>query len=158
MLPNGEAGFTPAHLNFYRIGGHKAHPTDGLALLQLWRAQRGAAGFRVENAGGRSVTVRTAFAMPDTPDIDIDYVANLARLALTAEEKVTFARQLGDVLAYIEKLKQAEVSGVEPTAHAFDVCNVWAEDVPQPGLSNEDALRNAPAARDGMIVVPKVVE
>ena len=96
--------------------------------------------------------------MPDTPDIDIDYVANLARIALTAAEKVTFARQLGDVLAYIEKLKQADVAGVEPTAHAFDVCNVWADDVPQPGLSNEDAMRNAPAARDGMIVVPKVVE
>jgi aspartyl-tRNA(Asn)/glutamyl-tRNA(Gln) amidotransferase subunit C len=97
--------------------------------------------------------------MPDTPNnIDIDYVANLARLALTPEEKATFARQLGDVLAYIEKLKQADVSGVEPTAHAFDVSNVWAADVPRPGLSVEDALRNAPAVRDNMIVVPKVVE
>ena len=97
--------------------------------------------------------------MPDTPNnIDIDYVANLARLALTSEEKVTFARQLGDVLAYIEKLKQADVAGVEPTAHAFDVSNVWADDVPRAGLSVEDALRNAPASRDNMIAVPKVVE
>lgn len=97
--------------------------------------------------------------MPDTPNaIDIDYVANLARLALSPEEKVTFARQLGDVLAYIEKLKQADVSGVEPTAHAFDVHNVWAADVPAPGLAVEDVIRNAPAARDNMISVPKVVE
>ena len=96
--------------------------------------------------------------MSDTPNIDIDYVANLARLALTPDEKATYARQLGDVLAYIEKLKSAEVSGVEPTAHAFDVSNVWAEDVPQPGLSVTDALRNAPAVRDNMFVVPKVVE
>ena len=97
--------------------------------------------------------------MPDTPNhIDIDYVANLARLALSPEEKVTFARQLGDVLAYIEKLKQADVSGVEPTAHAFDVHNVWAADVPAPGLAVEDVIRNAPASRDNMIAVPKVVE
>ena len=96
--------------------------------------------------------------MPDAPNIDIDYVAGLARLALTPEEKATYARQLGEVLAYIEKLKGVDVSGVEPTAHAFDVSNVWGEDVPQPGLSVEDALRNAPAARDNMIVVPKVVE
>ena len=94
----------------------------------------------------------------DTPNIDIDYVANLARLALSPEEKATYARQLGDVLAYIEKLKQADVTGVEPTAHAFDVHNVWAADVPAPGLSVEDALRNAPAQRDNMIAVPKVVE
>ena len=97
--------------------------------------------------------------MPETPNsIDIDYVANLARLALSPEEKATYARQLGDVLAYIEKLKQADVTGVEPTAHAFDVHNVWAADVPTPGLSVEDALRNAPAQRDNMIAVPKVVE
>jgi aspartyl-tRNA(Asn)/glutamyl-tRNA(Gln) amidotransferase subunit C len=96
--------------------------------------------------------------MADTPDIDINYVASLARIALTPTEKETFARQLGDVLAYIEKLKQADVTGVEPTAHAFDVSNVWAEDVPAPGLSVADILRNAPASRDDMIVVPKVVE
>ncbi len=97
--------------------------------------------------------------MPDTPKhIDIDYVASLARLALTPEEKATFSRQLGDVLAYIEKLKQAEVNGVEPTAHAFDVHNVWAADVPAAGLPVEDVLRNAPAHRDNMISVPKVVE
>lgn len=97
--------------------------------------------------------------MPETPNsIDIDYVANLARLALSPEEKATFARQLGDVLAYIEKLKQADVSGVEPTAHAFDVHNVWAADVPAPGLAVEDVIRNAPASRDNMIGVPKVVE
>lgn len=97
--------------------------------------------------------------MPDTPNnIDIDYVASLARLALTPDEKATYARQLGDILAYIETLKQVEVTGVEPTAHAYDVHNVWAADVAQPGLPVEDVLRNAPAARDNMISVPKVVE
>ena len=96
--------------------------------------------------------------MANTSHIDIDYVANLARLALTAQEKEVFSRQLGDVLRYIEKLGEVDVSQVEPTAHAFPVTTVWADDVPQPGLPVEAALRNAPAQRDHMIVVPRVVE
>jgi aspartyl-tRNA(Asn)/glutamyl-tRNA(Gln) amidotransferase subunit C len=96
--------------------------------------------------------------MAQPTDLDIDHVANLARLALTPEEKATFSAQLGDVLAYIEQLKAVDVTGIEPTAHAFPLYNVWADDVPQPGLPVEEALRNAPAQRDHMIVVPKVVE
>jgi aspartyl-tRNA(Asn)/glutamyl-tRNA(Gln) amidotransferase subunit C len=96
--------------------------------------------------------------MASPSDIDINYVANLARLALTDAEKETFSRQLGDVLRYIEKLSAVDVSQVEPTAHAFPVSNVWAEDVAQPGLSVEAALKNAPAQRDNMVVVPVVVE
>ncbi len=91
-------------------------------------------------------------------DLNIDRIANLARLALTPEEKIKFSAQLSDVLTNIEKLKQVDVTGVEPTAHAFPVYNVWADDVAKPGLSVEDALRNAPEKRDNMIVVPKVVE
>ena len=56
------------------------------------------------------------------------------------------------------KLKQVDVTGVEPMAHAAPVFNVWREDVAQPGLSVEQALRNAPAQRQNMVVVPKVVE
>lgn len=91
-------------------------------------------------------------------DLNIDRIANLARLALTPEEKAKFSAQLADVLTNIEKLKQVDVTGVEPTAHAFPIYNVWADDVAKPGLSVEDALRNAPEKRDNMIVVPKVVE
>ena len=50
------------------------------------------------------------------------------------------------------------MTGVEPTAHAFALYNVWQEDVARPGLPVDQALRNAPAQRDHMIVVPKVVE
>ncbi|MET0263882.1 MAG: Asp-tRNA(Asn)/Glu-tRNA(Gln) amidotransferase subunit GatC [Rariglobus sp.] len=96
--------------------------------------------------------------MAANEDLNIDRIANLARLALTPEEKVKFSAQLADVLTNIEKLKQVDVTGVEPTAHAFPVYNVWADDVSRPGLSVEDALRNAPEKRDNMIVVPKVVE
>ena len=91
-------------------------------------------------------------------DLNIDHVANLARLALTTEEKALFASQLGEVLDSIEKLKRVNVDGVEPMAHAFPVFNVWAEDIPEPGLPVESALANAPAQRDHMISVPTVVE
>jgi aspartyl-tRNA(Asn)/glutamyl-tRNA(Gln) amidotransferase subunit C len=96
--------------------------------------------------------------MADTSQLNIDYVAQLARLALTTDEKQRFAQQLGSVLAYVEKLKEVDVSGVEPTAHAFEVVNVWQADVPVIPMSPEDALRNAPASREQMIVVPKVVD
>jgi aspartyl-tRNA(Asn)/glutamyl-tRNA(Gln) amidotransferase subunit C len=96
--------------------------------------------------------------VPKPDDLKLDHVANLARIDLTAEEKARFATQLGDVLAYIAQLNEVDVSGVEPTAHAFPVVNVWAEDIPEPGLSVEDALRNAPQKRDNMFVVPRVVE
>jgi aspartyl-tRNA(Asn)/glutamyl-tRNA(Gln) amidotransferase subunit C len=96
--------------------------------------------------------------MSSVPQLNIDRVAQLARLALTPEEKATFAQQLGDVLHHIEALAKVDVSGVEPTAHAFPVENIWADDVARPGLPVEEALRNAPAQRQHMVVVPKVVE
>lgn len=91
-------------------------------------------------------------------DFNVDYLAQLARLALTAEEKAEFAAQLGDVLHHIEQLAKVDVTGIEPTAHAFAVENVWDADVPRAGLSVAHALRNAPAQREAMISVPKVVE
>lgn len=96
--------------------------------------------------------------MSANSDLNIDYLANLARLALTGAEQEKFSRQLGDILHYVDKLKQVDVTGVEPMAHASPVFNVWAEDVARPGLPVAEALRNAPAQRQHMIVVPKVVE
>ena len=96
--------------------------------------------------------------MTQPPALDIDHIARLARIELTDEEKSKFAAQLGDVLHHIEQLSKVDVSGVEPTAHAFAVNNVWREDVAKPGLPVEAALKNAPAQRDNMVVVPKVVE
>jgi aspartyl-tRNA(Asn)/glutamyl-tRNA(Gln) amidotransferase subunit C len=96
--------------------------------------------------------------MSSPTDLNIDHVAHLARLALTPEEKARFAQQLGDVLHHIEQLSKVDVTNVEPTAHAFAVSNVWAEDIVRHGLSVELALKNAPAQRQNMIVVPKVIE
>jgi aspartyl-tRNA(Asn)/glutamyl-tRNA(Gln) amidotransferase subunit C len=96
--------------------------------------------------------------MSSPVSIDIDRLALLSRLALTPEEKAKFSAQLGDVIGYIEKLKEVNVDGVEPTAHATPIFNVLQADEPRPGLAVEDALRNAPQQRDNMVVVPRVVE
>lgn len=91
-------------------------------------------------------------------DIDVKYVAHLARLSLSPEEEQKIGAQLGQVLGYIEKLKEVDVSGVEPTAHAFPLVNVTRPDEVRPSISNEDALRNAPATANGLFIVPKIVE
>ncbi len=91
-------------------------------------------------------------------EIDVKYVAHLARLALSPEEEQKIGAQLGNVLRYIEKLKEVDVSGVEPTAHAFPLVNVTRPDEVRPSLSHEEALRNAPAQANGLFIVPKIIE
>ena len=90
--------------------------------------------------------------------LDISRVAELARLRLSPAELAEFERQLSQIVHHFRRLETVDVSDIEPTAHAFPLQNVWAEDVPEPGLKVEEALRNAPASQDDMISVPKVVE
>jgi aspartyl-tRNA(Asn)/glutamyl-tRNA(Gln) amidotransferase subunit C len=91
-------------------------------------------------------------------EIDVKYVAHLARLALTPEEEKKLGAQLGQILGYVEKLKQVDVTTVEPTAHAVPMLNVTRVDEVRPSLPHEDALRNAPRQAGGLFVVPKIVE
>jgi aspartyl-tRNA(Asn)/glutamyl-tRNA(Gln) amidotransferase subunit C len=92
------------------------------------------------------------------PDLDVKYVAHLARLSLSPEEERKIGAQLGNILGYIEKLKEVDVSGVEPTAHAFPMVNVARPDEVRPSMSHEEAMRNAPAQANGLFMVPKIVE
>ncbi len=91
-------------------------------------------------------------------DIDVKYVAHLARLALTPDEEKKIGAQLGNILGYIEKLKELDVSNVEPTAHAVPLVNITRADEVRPSLPHEDALRNAPKQMNGLFMVPKIVE
>jgi len=91
-------------------------------------------------------------------EIDVKYVAHLARLALAPDEERKLATQLGNVLGYIEKLRKLDVAGVEPTAHAVPMVNVTRPDEIRPSLPHDDALRNAPARANGLFIVPKIVE
>jgi aspartyl-tRNA(Asn)/glutamyl-tRNA(Gln) amidotransferase subunit C len=90
--------------------------------------------------------------------MNVKYVAHLARLHLTPEEEQKFGAQLGQVLGYIEKLQQLDVSQVEPTAHAMPLVNVTRPDAVRPSLPHEEALRNAPNQASGLFIVPKIVE
>ena len=96
--------------------------------------------------------------MNQPPALNINYVAKLARIELTPDEQSSYARQLGDILHYLDKIKQADLTGVAPSAHALPVHNIWRDDTPRPGLSVDQALRNAPQQRDDQFVVPRVVE
>jgi aspartyl-tRNA(Asn)/glutamyl-tRNA(Gln) amidotransferase subunit C len=91
-------------------------------------------------------------------DFDIQYVAHLARIALTPDEEKKLAAQLGGILGYIEKLKELNVTGVEPTAHAVPLVNVTRTDEIRESLPHEDALRTAPRQANGLFIVPKIVE
>ena len=96
--------------------------------------------------------------MAKTSDLDVAYVARLARLNLTDAETELFQKQLGDVLKYAEKLTEVDVSHVEPAAHALPIFNVFREDAPRDWLTAEQALSNAPRQANGLFIVTKVVE
>lgn len=96
--------------------------------------------------------------MSKATDLDVGYVAQLARLHLTQEETQLFQKQLGDVLKYADKLREVDVSHVEPATHAVPVFNVFREDEPRDGFTAEEALSNAPRQLNGLFIVTKVVE
>ncbi len=96
--------------------------------------------------------------MAKTSDLDVAYVARLARLDLTNAETELFQKQLGDVLRYAEKLREVDVSHMEAAAHAVPIFNVFREDAPRDWLTAEQALSNAPRQAKGLFIVTKVVE
>jgi aspartyl-tRNA(Asn)/glutamyl-tRNA(Gln) amidotransferase subunit C len=96
--------------------------------------------------------------MARSSELDVAYVARLARINLTEEETKAFQKQLGDVLNYVEKLRQADVSQVQATAHALPIFNVFREDQPRDWFTSEQALSNAPRKASDLFIVPKVVE
>lgn len=97
--------------------------------------------------------------MPDDPSkIDIAYVAYLARMQLTENEMAKFSAQLKDILTYVAKLNELDVSNVEPTAHATPLSNVWRKDEVQPSIEIEKILKNAPEHARDLFIVPKILE
>lgn len=89
---------------------------------------------------------------------DVEYVAKLARLELTEQEKEKFATQLDSILKYMDKLNQLDTTKVEPTSHVLPINNVWREDVIKPSFSQEEILANAPEQAEGFFKVKKVIE
>ncbi len=91
---------------------------------------------------------------------DVEHVARLARLSLTAEEKELYRAQLESILGYVEKLKQLDTDNVAPTLHVLPLSNVWRKDKAEPNrLSTPDELlANAPEREGPFFKVKKVIE
>ena len=94
--------------------------------------------------------------MAETSDLDVAYIARLARINLTDEETKIFQKQLDAVLKYAQKLGEVDVTGVNASAHT--PFNVFREDAPREWFTAEQALSNAPRQANGLFVVPKVIE
>ena len=91
-------------------------------------------------------------------EIDIEHVARLARLQLTDAEKERLKTELGAILEHAAKVGEVAAADVPPTASAIPRSNVLRPDRPEPTLTHEAALGNAPEAEDGLFKVPRIVE
>jgi len=89
---------------------------------------------------------------------DVRKVARLARLQLTDAEIELYARQLGQVLEYVELLRAVDTSGIEPMAHAIEMQNVFRADEPSPSLPRAAALANAPQSDGRHFLVPAILD
>ncbi len=89
---------------------------------------------------------------------EAEKVANLARLALTAEELEEYQRQLSAILDYAAMLDKLDTTGIRPTAHAVARENVLREDAIVPGLALEEVLFNAAQHQDHQFLIQSVLE
>jgi aspartyl-tRNA(Asn)/glutamyl-tRNA(Gln) amidotransferase subunit C len=88
-----------------------------------------------------------------TPE-EVDHIALLARLDLSADERARAGRELSQILDHFQQLNELDTSDVEPTSHVFPVVNVLREDEARPSLPRTEVLLNAPEQADGMFQVP----
>lgn len=89
---------------------------------------------------------------------DVESVARLARLELSDAEKERMRAELDGILAYIDKLRALDTSGIAPTSHAVPVTNVMRDDVERPSLPQDEMLANAPDRQGELFRVPKIIE
>ena len=89
---------------------------------------------------------------------EVERVARLARLELSAEETQRMREQLDRILGYIDKLRRLDTEGVPPTSHAVPMVNVMREDEPRPCLPSQEMLANAPDRSGDFFRVPRIIE
>ena len=96
--------------------------------------------------------------MPVSEKMNVRRVAELAKIALTAEEEVRLSGEMEEILDFARQLQQLDVEGVPQTQHILDIANVLREDDVQPSLAQDAVLSAAPAREDTFIAVPRTVE
>ncbi len=89
---------------------------------------------------------------------DVEYVAGLAQLALDDAAKERLAREMDEILSYMDKLNELDTANVEPMMHAMEMTNVFREDVVGESLPREIALRDAPQHDGEYFIVPKILD
>lgn len=89
---------------------------------------------------------------------EVEHIAALARLRLTAEEKARFREQLSAILDYMARLRKVDTSAIEPTATVLPLRTVLRPDEVTPSLTPEELLANAPAAEAQMFRVPPILD
>jgi aspartyl-tRNA(Asn)/glutamyl-tRNA(Gln) amidotransferase subunit C len=88
---------------------------------------------------------------------DVRHVATLARLALSDEQVTTLQSELSSILGHIDTIQKLDLEGVELTAHPLDMVNVTRADERRPGLTQAQALANAPESAEGAFLIPRIV-
>jgi len=89
---------------------------------------------------------------------EVEHIATLARLELTAEEKARYREQLSAILDYIAKLQELDTANIPPTASVLASVSHLRTDESRPGLSREALLKNAPEVEQGQFKIPPVFE
>ena len=89
---------------------------------------------------------------------EVDHIAELARLSLSAEEKARYREQLSAILDYAARLQALDTSGIPPTSSVLPARSVLRNDESRPGLSREELLRNAPLTENRQFRVPPILE
>ena len=90
--------------------------------------------------------------------VQVEHIAELARLALTDEEKARYQEQLSTILEYAERLQALDTSAIPPTATVLPLRNVMRADLAHPSMSREDVLANAPQVEADSFRVPAVLD
>lgn len=89
---------------------------------------------------------------------DVEYVAGLSQLELDEPTAERLVHEMGNILAYMDKLNELDTSAVEPMMHGMEMTNVFRPDVVGESLPREIALRTAPLQDDEYFLVPKILE
>jgi aspartyl-tRNA(Asn)/glutamyl-tRNA(Gln) amidotransferase subunit C len=96
--------------------------------------------------------------MPKLSLQEVEYIAQLARLGLSDEEKELLREQLSAILEYAAVINQLDTHNVEPMTSVLPLCNVMRPDATAPGLTLDEALCNAPAVQDDQFRVQVILE
>lgn len=90
--------------------------------------------------------------------LEVEHIAELARLRLTEEEKALYREQLSAILDYFAQLQELDTSDIPPTSSVLSPRSVLRPDEPKPGLSLEELLSNAPDREENQFRIPPVLE